>query len=110
MNTRNTFVSGALIFFAITLAPIPGLAISSAVKSQLDYVFTLNHIREIRVIVDNFGDEGQKKEFDEIKTMFNSASEEFYAQNFVSSYQKFFNLKERLAVFMENIATMYIKR
>jgi hypothetical protein len=110
MNTRKAFVSGAILLFAIITAPTPGLSVSSAVKSHSDYVFTLNHIRDMRVIVDNFGDEAQKKEFDEIKTIFNSASEDFYAQNFVSSYQKYFNLKERLWVFMENIAAMYIKR
>jgi hypothetical protein len=110
MNTRKVFVSVAILVLVIASAPAPVFAISSAVKSQMDYVFTLNHIREIRVIVDNFGNDEQKKEFEEIKTIFNRASEEFYAQNFISSYQKFFNLKERLSVFMENVAAMYIKR
>ncbi len=110
MSTRKAFVSAGILILAIALAPAPGLAVSSAVKSQLDYVFTLNHIRDMRVIVDNFGDEEQKKQFEDIKSAFNRASEEFYAQNFISSYQKFFNLKERLSSFMEGIAAMYIKR
>lgn len=110
MNTRNALISGLLIILTIVASAVPGNAISSAAKSQMDYVFTLNHIRELRVIVDNFGDEEQKKQFEDIKNLFNKASEEFYAQNFVSSYQKFYNLKERLSTLMESIADMYIKR
>mgnify|MGYP005853618257 CR=1 FL=1 len=110
MNTRNAFISGLLVLLFIAAHPVPGNTISSAVKSQMDYAFTLNHIRELRVIVENFGDEEQKKQFEEIKSLFNKASEEFYAQNFVPSYQKFYNLKERLSTLMESIADMYITR
>ena len=110
MNTRNAFISALLLILSISAAPTPLIAVSSAVKSQMDYVFTLNHIREIRVIVDNFGDDEQKKQFEDIKSLFNRASEEFYAQNFVSSYEKYYNLKERLSVLMGTIADMYIKR
>ncbi len=110
MNTRNAFISGLLVILSIASFPASGNAISSAAKSQIDYAFTLNHIRELRVIVENFGDEEQKKQFEDIKSLFNTASEEFYAQNFVSSYQKFYNLKERLSTLMESIADMYIKR
>ena len=85
-------------------------AVSESVKAQNDYIFTLGVLREIRVIVDNFGDQEHKNQYEAVKAQFNTASEEFYAQNFSSSCQKYHNVKERLIVLMESIADNYIKR
>jgi len=85
-------------------------AISSAVKAQNDYVYTLDNLRSIRILIENFGTQEQKTLYEELKVQFNSASEEFYAQNFISSYQKFYNVKERLIALMEILSDMYIKR
>lgn len=85
-------------------------AVSESVKAQNDYIFTLGVLREIRVIVDNFGDQEHKSQYEAVKALFNTASEEFYAQNFTSSCQKYHNVKERLVVLMESIADNYIKR
>ncbi len=101
---------GCLIFTFLVHDPSTLLAVSSAVKSQEDYVFTLDVMRSLKVIVENFGDPDQLKKYDEIKSQFTSASEEFYAQNFVSSYQKFYNLKERIVTLSEIVSEMYIKR
>ncbi len=85
-------------------------AVSESVRAQNDYIFTLGVLREIRVIVDNFGDQEHKNQYEAVKAQFNTASEEFYAQNFSSSCQKYHNVKERLIVLMESIADNYIKR
>ncbi|HDP79820.1 MAG TPA: hypothetical protein ENN21_03140 [Spirochaetes bacterium] len=106
-NTRSL---AALLLIVLPFIPVRGLAVSSAVKSQVDYTYTLEVMRNLRVIVDNFGDAEQAKQYDEIKALFRSAAEEFYAQNFVSSYQKFFILKERLASFSSAVSDIYIKR
>ncbi len=98
------------ILFSLLLADTPATAISSAVKAQNDYVYTLDNLRSIRIIIENFGTPEQKSAYEDIKLQFNSASEDFYAQNFSESFQKFFNVKERLIALMETQSDMYIKR
>lgn len=101
----------SLTFALLTLLASADLyAVSESVKAQNDYIFTLGILREIRIIVDNFGDQEHKNQYEAVKAQFNTASEEFYAQNFTSSCQKFYNVKERLIVLMEAIADNYIKR
>jgi hypothetical protein len=110
MLTRKTsyLISAVILYFLTSVNPV--FAVSAAVKSHEDYNLTLDKLRMIRVIVDNFGNEEQKTKYEEIKSLFNRASEEYYAQNFDSSQQKFINLKERMAELLDIIAQFYIKR
>ena len=85
-------------------------AVSAAVKSQEDYIFTLDTLREMRVIIENFGTPELKTQHEEIRAQFIRASEEFYAQNYASSHQKFYNVKERLVTLLEAVSGMYIER
>ncbi len=88
----------------------PALAVSASVKTQFDYIFTLDALRNIRIFIENFGTDQQKTKYEEIKKLFNDASESYYAQDFSASHQKYFGLKERLAELLENIADSYLKR
>ncbi len=104
------FLHVFIIITVLLAGSAPSYAVSAAVKTQNDYIYSLDHLRNVRIIVENYGNEDQKKQYDDIKIQFNGASEDFYAQNYSSSYQKFYNVKERLAALMENIAAMYISR
>ena len=85
-------------------------AISPSMKSQSDYRFTLQTLRTMRIVIENFATEEQKKEYDNIKTLFQSASEEYYAQNFTSSHQKFFKVNTELLNMIDTIAQQYMER
>ena len=57
-------------------------AVSPAVISQEDYVYTLGLIRDLRIIVENLGTDEQKKKYGELREKFQKATESHYSQNF----------------------------
>ncbi len=85
-------------------------SVSAIMKAEHDYSFVLNHLQTIRITIENFGSEEQQKKFKNVKMLFQNATEEFYGQKFISSHQKFFNVKETLNKLMEEIANSYLNR
>ena len=84
--------------------------ISSSVKSSKDFAFTLEVIRNIRIMVENFGDEELKKKYSDIRALFQDASENFYGQDFNESALKFKKLKTDLISILASIDEIYLKR
>lgn len=110
----------------LTLIPAAIPAVSPAVTSQEDYVYTLGLIRDLVIIVDNFGTDDQKKRFAEIRTKFQRASERHYAQDFITasslsedvpadntrrtSNELFYDLKMDLIAFLKEMSGVYQSR
>lgn len=128
------FITKKTVLFLI-IASIPFFSnniysLSASAKSQADYVFTLELLRNIKIMVDNFpNDEAQnqgqgkdqtqqtaqenasiKKKYDEIQVKFQKAGETYYGQNFTDSYNQFRNVKLELILLMEIINKNYLKR
>ncbi|HPA62566.1 MAG TPA: hypothetical protein PLC67_01260, partial [Spirochaetota bacterium] len=103
-------------------------AVSPAVVSQEDYVYTLSLIRDLRIIVDNLGTDEQKKKYEELKVKFQKATEVHYGQNFArgsfledeaikpneetppTSVELYSDLKLELIIFTKEISDGYIVR
>jgi len=101
-------------------------AISAAEKSTQDYVFTLNLIRDMTIMIENFGTDDQKKKFDDVKTSFKITAERHYAQEFLRpvilddeakpdnnaqySTELFRQLKGKIADLLNDMAKDYISR
>jgi len=100
-----------IIIIGIILSSVTEVfSISSSVKSQKDYRYTLDALRKIKIMVKNFPSEEKNKLYDNIQDLFESASEEYYGQNFVSSHIKFTTVKSRLIILLELIASEYMQR
>ena len=111
---------------AAGLIPQSAFALSAAVKSQNDYVKTLDSLRDLRIIVENFGSDDQKKRYEEVKALFKQSAERHYAQEFIrpdtmtedaqpdnnaqSSTELFTKLKGELTVVLDGVAKSYIER
>jgi len=115
---HNKFLFKLLLFLiAISFFTNPAFAVSPAAKSQDDYVYLLRQLRDIQIMVSNFANEDQKKKFTEVKDDFRSASIDFYAHNFVYYDKdakkhriKYYLVKSKLVVLLEDLAREYIKR
>jgi hypothetical protein len=110
MRRKKSIPLRTVLIISMLMYSTGVFAVSAAVKSQEDYIFTLDTLREMRVIIENFGTPELKTQHEEIRAQFISASEEFYAQNYASSHQKFYNVKERLVTLLEAVSGMYIER
>jgi hypothetical protein len=121
-----------MMFFGLLLAMVlinperDLFATSAAIKSQNDYVMMLTMIREMRIMVENFGTDDQKKKFDDIKALFKKSAERHYAQEFIkpdtltedtkpdsnaqSSLELFLQLKSKVADLFDEISKNYIDR
>lgn len=99
------------ISFLIMLLSAGNLhSISPTVKSYQDYGLTMAKLREIRIMVENFGDDALKKRFSELKVQFQEAGENYYGQNFTISTSKFKKLKMEMILLLETIDDLYLKR
>ncbi len=85
-------------------------AVSAAKKSEDDYKFILYNLRSIRITIDNFGTDEQKNQYSGIQGLFQKATEEYYAQNFFSSQDKYYKTKENLIQLLKNMSDLYISR
>lgn len=85
-------------------------AISPTVKSHQDYGLTMTKLREMRIMIENFGDDAIKKRFMDLKTQFQDAGENYYGQNFTLSTSKFKKLKMEIISLLETIDDLYLKR
>jgi hypothetical protein len=97
-----------LIIFVIILQPV--FAVSPAVKSYDDFDFLLNLMRNMKIMVENFGDESVKLKFNDAQTLFQSASELYYGHDFTNSEIKYMKLKKDMIFIMEALAQNYLKR
>ncbi|MCU0821779.1 MAG: hypothetical protein MUC95_04805 [Spirochaetes bacterium] len=109
MKTTGIIKISAALFIAFALT-VNAYPISPIMKAEADYKFLLGHLRTLSVVIENFGNPENKVEFDETKALFQGATEEFYAQNFISSYAKYFKVKENLISLLDKVAILYIDR
>jgi len=108
MKTRiNIILFSLIIMFFSQEALYP---VSNSVNSRDDYRFILTRTRNVSVIVENFGTARIKEDFKNIKILFRDAGEDFYAQNFDRSEQKFRKIKRDLIVLLKNLSSMYLER
>jgi hypothetical protein len=106
-----------VLLFSIFLAALIAVSfqsdlypVSTAVKSQEDYVFTLDALRNINIMVENFSEDSIQKKNDQVQSLFREASQSLYGQNFDGSYQKFRKLKFDLIDLLEVVAQKYLDR
>jgi hypothetical protein len=114
------------IGFCLAVTIRGAFALSAAAKSQIDYVFMLSTIRDMNIMVDNFGNEEQKKKFEDIRVLFKMSAERHYAQDFVkpltlneenqpennsqSSIELFTQLKIKISLLFDELSNNYISR
>lgn len=108
MKIKNS--AAILSFVAIIFFIMPANAISPAVKASDDYALTLDALRNIRIMVENFGDDQMKKKYSDLKILFQEAGEQYYGQNFTESTLKFKKVKVELISMLETINDIYLKR
>ncbi len=99
-----------LILLFVVANTTNSYSISPIEKATKDYTLTLEAIRSIRVMVENFGDDGLKKKYADIRIEFQDASENYYGQNFSESASKFKKVKMELIAFLGVIDDLYLKR
>lgn len=106
---KHYFIMIWILVCALIYAP-HALTISSSVKSSKDYALTLQILRNIRIMVENFGDDDLKKKYTDIRALFQDASEQFYGQNFNEAALKFKKVKMELISILASIDDIYLKR
>ncbi len=84
--------------------------ISPIEKSYKDYSTALDALRSVRIMVENFGDDQQKKRYADIRLQFQDASEHYYGQDFTAAASKFKKVKLEIISILEVIDDMYLKR
>jgi hypothetical protein len=83
MSTKKFFIL-LIISVSIPLLNIENIsALSPSVKSGKDYIFAIETMRELRIMMENFGTDEQKQKYTEIKGLFKKASEQHYALEFI---------------------------
>lgn len=87
-----------------------GFSLSQIAKSAEDFDLTLQTLRHMRIMVENFGDDALKKRYADVKVLFQEAGENFYGQNFDNSALKFKKVKMELISLLESIGDLYLKR
>lgn len=113
-------------FGVISMSEKGSFALSAVAKSQNDYIFLLSTLRDMNIMVDNFGTEDQKKRFEDIRLLFKRSAERHYAREFVrsdslsddvkpdnnpqSSLELFLQLKLQIASLFDDISKNYIDR
>ncbi len=109
MMKRTIAVLAGLLFLA-TAGKNELFPLSSSVKSKQEYQYTLNTLRNIKIMVDNFADENEKTQYNEIQKLFREAAKEYYGRNYESAYNKFISIKFKLIDFCKIIAQKYLDR
>jgi hypothetical protein len=110
LDMKRTIILGIFILLAALLTGTTAFAISPAVKSSQDFIFTLDTLRSVRIMIENFGDDELKKKYSDITALFQEAGENYYGQNFTDSTLKFGKVKMDLILLLESIGNMYLKR
>ena len=106
----NKAITKAIYILGIILFTQSAFAISHAVMSKLDFTMILQNIRKINIMVENFSDKKIQADFNEIKSLFNEASEQHFGRNFFVSSKKFINIKYKLITFLKQLSKVYLLR
>jgi hypothetical protein len=109
-NLMKILKLSLFIFLIIIISNIQAFSLSATVKTHNDYNFTLDMLRNMHTMIENFGDEDLRQKYDYIKNLFQEASENYYGQNYDASYEKFRKLKSELIIILEKIAQLYLNR
>jgi hypothetical protein len=99
-----------LILLIVVTGTINSYSISPIEKSSKDYTLTLETIRNIRIMVENFGDDELKKKYADLRIQFQDASESYYGQDFTNSASKFKKVKMELISILGVIDDLYLRR
>ena len=100
----------AIALLGMILVAVDSLPLSPIAKSSQDYGLTLSTLRNVNIMVENFGDEQIKKKYTEVKELFKEAGENYYGHDFTASAQKFKKVKMELIALLETIDNLYLKR
>ncbi len=103
-------INAISILFLSIIIPINAMALSTAVKAGNDYNYTLDKLRAMHVMIENFGDEDLRNKYSYIKSLFQESGENLYGQNYSYSYEKFRKLKSELIIMLEKMAQNYLDR
>ena len=98
------------VFMIVTLTLTNGFAISTSVKAGTDYRYTLDVIRKLKIMVENFPNEEKNGHYDKIKTLFQQAGEELYGRDYTASHEKFLTTKKEIIVLLDKISSEYLER
>lgn len=98
------------VILLVTVPLTASYGLSTAAKAGIDYRFTLEIIRKMKIMVDNFPAQEKTNQFDKIKTLFQQAGQDLYGRDYSSSYEKFITTKKELIVLLEIIAREYLER
>ena len=114
MNMKIHVPAVILLLFAVSTA---AHALSTAAKSEYDYVYLMHHLRDVQVMIDNFASDQQRQKYTDLKNDFRDASVDFYAHNFIffdknsKKYRmKFYHVKLKLSELLDEMAKSYIDR
>ncbi|MFW6365021.1 MAG: hypothetical protein ACOC2H_00945 [Spirochaetota bacterium] len=115
-----------ILTLLILLFPISVCALSNAELSQKEYRYTLSLIRELNIIVQNFGTDEEREEYETIRRNFQRAAERHYARDFITitalseqtaaidnsttSVDLFYELKLQLLEMYSTMAAVYLAR
>ena len=100
----------AFILLFMVIGTGSSYAISPIEKSSKDYALTLEALRNIRIMVENFGDDVLKKKYADIRMQFQDASESYYGQDFTNSASKYKKVKLEMISILGLIDDLYLKR
>ena len=108
------FAASIIIFFTTGTAVF---ALSTAAKSEDDYVYLMHHLRDVQVMIENFANDQQKQKYADVTSDFRNASVDFYGHNFIffdknaKKYRmKFYQVKLKLSELLDEMAKSYIDR
>ncbi len=108
-KTRFASILAIVVIILVFVTNIV-FAVSATKKSEDDYKLILYNLRSIRITIDNFGTDKQKEQYSKIQGLFQKATEEYYAQNFFSSQDKYYKTKENLIQLLKDVSDLYISR
>lgn len=108
------------------MIPVSLYSVSNAVISNQDYRYSLEILRDLNIIISNFGTDSEKEEFLKIRSNFQVAAERHYGRHFVNvtslTYKKekaeeretsidlFYDLKLQLIDLYSTLSEFYIFR
>jgi len=112
---RLVYIAATAIM--LTSSVTSSYALSTAAKSENDYVYLMHHLRDVQVMIENFATDQQRQKYNDITGDFRNASVDFYAHNFVffdknaKKYRmKFYQVKLKLSELLDEMAKSYIDR
>ena len=108
MNFRKSLsIAFTICFLFISME---AFSISQGEVAKKNYQFTLYLIRTLEVPVANFTTGDNRSKYDNIKTAFFSAREDFYGRNYDDAAKKYRTMKIELIPFALELAQSYITR